>query len=188
MLAAKVAFLCRPGSYPELTARVTAIETHMSWLFLTDHHAYKLKKPFRRNGIDHRTLAMRRLGCSREVRLNRRLAPDVYLNVAPLTVTSAGLALGGDGRPVDWLVCMRRLPTDHYRLHRIRPKPSSARFGGRACLSCHGMRPSRTGSFGCMALQRVSRSGRRWPAQSPDRLLRGVQRIPARQDCYLASG
>lgn len=110
MLAAKVAFLRRPGSYPELTARVTAIETHMSWLFLTDHHAYKLKKPFRRNGIDHRTLAMRRLGCRREVRLNRRLAADVYLNVVPLTVTSAGLTLGGDGRPVDWLVRMRRLP------------------------------------------------------------------------------
>lgn len=110
-LAAKVAFLCRPDSYPEPTSGVEAIETHMSWLFLTDRHAYKLKKPFQRNGIDYSTPAMRGLSCKRELRLNRRLAADVYLAVVALTADASGrLALDGAGRRVDWLVRMRRLP------------------------------------------------------------------------------
>jgi len=111
-LAAKVAFLCRPEAYPEPTARVEAIETHLSWLFLTEQHAYKLKKPFRRNGIDYSTPATRRLNCRRELRLNRRLAQDIYLDMLALTRDAAGgLALGGAGRRVDWLVRMRRLPS-----------------------------------------------------------------------------
>ncbi len=110
-LAAKVAFLRRPDSYPEPTSRVETIEAHMSWLFLTDQHAYKLKKPFRRNGIDYSTPALRRLSCQRELRLNRRLAPDVYLGVVALTVDAAGrMAIDGSGDRVDWLVRMRRLP------------------------------------------------------------------------------
>ncbi|MFA6986042.1 MAG: hypothetical protein WC213_07535 [Arenimonas sp.] len=110
-LAAEVAFLRKPESYPDSAARVDAIETHMSWLFLTERHAYKLKKPFRRNGIDYSTPAMRRLNCRRELRLNRRLAEDVYLDVLALTVDGAGrMAIAGKGRPIDWLVRMRRLP------------------------------------------------------------------------------
>jgi aminoglycoside phosphotransferase family enzyme len=110
-LAAKVDFLRRPTSYAEASSGVTAIETHMSWLFLTDCHAYKLKKPFRRNGIDYSTPAMRRLNCQRELRLNRRLAEDVYLDVLALTVDGRGrLSIEGDGRRIDWLVRMRRLP------------------------------------------------------------------------------
>jgi aminoglycoside phosphotransferase family enzyme len=110
-LAAKVAFLRRPDSYPDAGAGVQAIETHMSWLFLTERQAYKLKKPFRRNGIDYGTAAKRRLNCQRELRLNRRLAPDAYLGVVPLTIDGRGqLALDGPGRRIDWLVRMRRLP------------------------------------------------------------------------------
>lgn len=109
-VAAKVDFLRRPDSYPEPTTVVETVQTHMSWLFLTDHYVYKLKKPVRRNEIDHRTLAMRRLGCRREVRLNRRLASDVYLGTVALRATSGQLSLGGRGRTVDWLVRMRRLP------------------------------------------------------------------------------
>jgi aminoglycoside phosphotransferase family enzyme len=82
----------------------------MSWLFLTEQYAYKLKKPVRRNEIDHRTLAMRRLSCKRELRLNRRLARDVYLGIVALRASSGRLSLGGPGRTVDWLVRMRRLP------------------------------------------------------------------------------
>lgn len=112
-LAAKVAFLRRPASYPQPTSRVDAVETHMSWLFLTDDHAYKLKKPFRRNGIDYSTAAMRGLNCRRELRLNRRLAADVYLSVVALTAEADGrLALDGVGPRVDWLVRMRRLPAE----------------------------------------------------------------------------
>jgi len=120
-LSAKVAFLRRPDSYPEQVGRVEALETHMSWLFLTERHVYKLKKPFCHDLIDYGTPAARRLNCQRELRLNRRLAPDVYLAVVALTVNAAGrLELNGDGRRIDWLVKMRRLPSELTLEHRLR--------------------------------------------------------------------
>jgi aminoglycoside phosphotransferase family enzyme len=108
---AKLAFLRQPSSYPESPYRVETVETHMAWVFLTTHHAYKLKKPVCYDTIDFRTIAARRHFCEEEVRLNRRLAPDVYLGVVPLTLNAGGhLELCGAGEPVDWLVRMRRLP------------------------------------------------------------------------------
>ncbi|MGZ8289083.1 MAG: hypothetical protein ACXW2U_06190 [Telluria sp.] len=108
---AKVAFLRQPSSYPEAPYRVEALETHMAWVFLTERHAYKLKKPVCYDASDFRTLAARRHYCLEEVRLNRRLAADVYLGVVPLALDQSGhLQLGGEGDPVDWLVRMRRLP------------------------------------------------------------------------------
>ena len=90
---------------------MTAVETHMSWVFLTEHFAYKLKKPVRYDFLDFRSLESRRSNSEEEIRLNRRLAPDVYLGVVPLTEEEDGvLAIGGSGRPVDWLVRMRCLP------------------------------------------------------------------------------
>ena len=110
-LADKVAFLRRPESYPEPTGEVAAVETHLAWVFLTDRHAYKLKKPVRYPFLDFTTLAARRRDAEEEVRLNRRLARGVYLGVAPLGLSATGvLALEADGVPVDWLVKMRRLP------------------------------------------------------------------------------
>jgi aminoglycoside phosphotransferase family enzyme len=112
-LAAKVAYLRRPGSYSPPPTRVEALETHMSWVFLTDLHAWKLKKPVRREFLDFSTVAARKANCEAELRLNDRLAPQTYLAVVPLAVTPGGaLALGGAGRPVDWLVQMRRLPRE----------------------------------------------------------------------------
>ncbi|MET0923282.1 MAG: hypothetical protein ABWY47_09100, partial [Xanthobacteraceae bacterium] len=85
----------------------------MSWVFLTDDFAYKLKKPVRHARVDLRTLEARRRNCLTEIRLNRRLAPDVYLAMKPLTlVAHRGLQLAGDGDVVDWLVTMRRLPDE----------------------------------------------------------------------------
>lgn len=110
-LDAELSFLSQPGSYPEPTRRVQAIETHMSWVFLTDHYAYKLKKPIRYGPIDARLTAMRHFYCVEEVRLNRRLAPDIYLAALPLVLGPDGhLEFVGDGTTVDWLVKMRRLP------------------------------------------------------------------------------
>jgi len=112
-LQAKVAFLKRAASFPEAPARVEAIETHMSWVFLTDDHAYKLKKPVRTEFLDYGSIAARRRNGEAEVSLNRRLAEDVYLGTVPLVENPAGaLRLGGDGRVVDWLVKMRRLPAE----------------------------------------------------------------------------
>lgn len=111
-LEAKVAFLREPASYATATRGVEAIETHWSWVFLTDRHAYKLKKPARLDHHDLTTVHARRRHCEIEIRLNRRLADDVYLGATPLAVDACGgLRLGGDGAAVvDWLVCMRRLP------------------------------------------------------------------------------
>jgi uncharacterized protein len=107
----KVVFLCRTQAYPEPVERVDAIETHMSWVFLADGWAYKLKKPVRYQFLDFSTPEARRLDCEEEVRLNRRLAPDIYVGTVPLTWDQEeGLQLEGARHPVDWLVKMRRLP------------------------------------------------------------------------------
>ncbi len=112
-LAEKVSFLERPESYLEPTTRVDAIETHMSWVFLTDEYAYKLKKPVRFKLLNLATLEDRRRNCDAEVTWNLRLAPDVYLGVVPLGVDETGrLVLGTGTRVVDWIVKMRRLPAD----------------------------------------------------------------------------
>jgi aminoglycoside phosphotransferase family enzyme len=109
----EVAFLSRPEAYPDRVFRVETKQTHMSWIFLTETDAWKLKKRVCSEYVDFSTPERRRHNCKKEVRLNRRLAPDVYRGVVPLTVDRQGdLQLGGQGKPVDWLVCMRRLPSD----------------------------------------------------------------------------
>jgi uncharacterized protein len=107
----KLALLSGPGAYRPTPPSVEVIETHLAWVFLAGERAYKLKKPVRREYLDFSTPAMRRAGAEAEVRLNRRLAPGVYLGVRPLRRTDDGsLSLGESGQPVDWLVEMRRLP------------------------------------------------------------------------------
>lgn len=108
-LATKVAFLSTPAAYPEPIGEVIRRETHMSWVFLAGDKVYKLKKPVRFPYLDFSTLSRREAACREELRLNRRLAPDVYLGVAPLAATDTGLSIGGRGATVDWLVVMRRL-------------------------------------------------------------------------------
>ena len=121
-LEEKVAFLGRPQAYPGEPPGVAAVETHMSWVFLTERFAYKLKKPVRYDFLDFRSLESRRGSCEEEIRLNGRLAPGVYLGVVPLTADESGtLAIDGSGRPVDWLVRMRRLPAERMLDRAIRP-------------------------------------------------------------------
>ena len=104
-LAEKVAYLrnlCGAGD--------EAIETHFAWVFLVGARAFKLRKPVRRDTMDYGTLAARRTDSEAEVRLNRRLAPDVYLRTVALVVDAAGrFSIGGVGETVDWLVEMRRV-------------------------------------------------------------------------------
>ena len=109
-LSDKVRFLQRPESYPERPARIETRKSHMSWVFLTRDHAYKLKKPVRLSYLDFGTIEARRQDCEAEVRLNRRFAPNVYLDTVALTLDASGrLQLGGDGAICDWLVKMVRL-------------------------------------------------------------------------------
>lgn len=106
-LADKVAFLSSPATHAGQS--VNCRETHMSYVFLTDERVYKLKKPVRFPYLNFRELERREWACREELRLNRRLAPDVYLGVQPLALSKQGLSVGGDGQIVDWLVVMRRL-------------------------------------------------------------------------------
>lgn len=108
-LAEKIVFLSDGRNLPDHPGSVEVRETHMSWVFLTPDRVYKLKKPVRFPYLDFSTLERRAAICQAENRLNRRLAPDVYLDVVPLTASRSGLAVGGGGETVDWLVVMRRL-------------------------------------------------------------------------------
>jgi aminoglycoside phosphotransferase family enzyme len=108
-LGEKVAFLSRPDAYPHRVDAVAVRETHMSWVFLAGPRVYKLKKPVRFPYLDFSTLARREAACRAEIRLNRRLAGDVYVDALPLTAVGHRLAIAGSGTVVDWLVVMRRL-------------------------------------------------------------------------------
>lgn len=106
----KVAFLREPETYPEKPACIEVIETHMSLLFLTPSFVFKLKKPVKFDAIDFSTLQARQTNCLEEFRLNKELAEQVYLEVLPLSLDNLGkLNLEEKGKPVDWLVKMKRL-------------------------------------------------------------------------------
>ncbi|WP_236700317.1 bifunctional aminoglycoside phosphotransferase/ATP-binding protein [Allosalinactinospora lopnorensis] len=91
-----------PHIIQESSPYADVYETHAGVVFLVGEHAYKLKKPEDFGFLDYSTRELRRTACHREVQLNRRLAPDVYEGVLDVT--------GADGRPVDHLVAMRRMP------------------------------------------------------------------------------
>lgn len=113
-----------PGGQDEVTAflgdrrthpgggEVVHVQTHISHVFLAGSFVYKLKKAVRFPFLDFGTIAARERFCREEVALNRRLSPSVYLGVLPITRAGGSLRLGGDGEPVDWVVKMRRLPSD----------------------------------------------------------------------------
>lgn len=112
-LKEKVAFLSSPAAWPEPPLDVEKEETHMSWVFLAGDTVFKLKKPVKYPFLDFSTIAAREFNCREEIRLNRRLAPDTYLGIVPLTLEPDGkLTLDGAGTVTDWLVKMRRLPAD----------------------------------------------------------------------------
>jgi len=89
------------------------IETHISWVFRGPTEVWKVKKPVSFGFLDFRTLEDRKAACEAEVRLNRRLAPEVYLGVVPITLEGGRHRIGGGGPPVDWAVRMSRLPDQH---------------------------------------------------------------------------
>lgn len=103
--------LLRPEAYPApRPGRVELVTTHISWVFLTEHDVWKVKRPVEYGFVDYSSLERREYFCREEVRLNRRLAPDVYLGVVPVRLGPRGHALHGDGAVVDCAVHMRRLP------------------------------------------------------------------------------
>jgi len=115
-LPALVEAMMRPDFYPERPDQVELVQTHISYVFIAGAFVYKLKKAVRFSFIDCTDLGHRRRLCEEEIRLNRRLAPDVYLGVYPILATSAGFVLGEKSAAhhviVDHVIKMRRLPAE----------------------------------------------------------------------------
>lgn len=104
--------LLDPVAYPESTATVTLIQTHISWVFLTDRFAYKMKKPVDLGFLNFTTLRRRHHYLKQELVLNRRLCPEIYLAVLPITLSKSGVRVGGRGRPQEYILKMVRLPQE----------------------------------------------------------------------------
>lgn len=104
--------------FPYSASRPEVEETNTSTVVLTGRHAYKIKKAVRFPFLDYSTLEKRKACCEEEVRLNRRLAAEVYIGVVPLSVTDDSLVFETD-RPADeYAVKMKQLPTER-RLDRL---------------------------------------------------------------------
>ncbi|MCC6531769.1 MAG: AAA family ATPase [Burkholderiales bacterium] len=99
--------LLDPRSYPHPVASMRLVETHISWLLLTGSFAYKLKKPVKLDFLDFTSLEQRRHYCLEELRLNRRFAPRLYLDVVAITGSVHAPRVGGSGEPIDYAVKMR---------------------------------------------------------------------------------
>lgn len=99
--------LLEARAYPHPVTELRLVETHISWVVLTGVHAYKIKKPVNLGFLDFSTLELRRRACLDELRLNRRLAPQLYLEVVPITGPLERPAVAGDGPPIEYAVRMR---------------------------------------------------------------------------------
>lgn len=101
-----------PRCYPHPVAEIRLLETHISWVLLTGTYAYKIKKPVNLGFLDFSTLDLRRSYCEEELRLNRRLAPQIYVDVVSITGSLASPCIAGDGPTIEYAVRMRQFPQD----------------------------------------------------------------------------
>ncbi len=111
--SALVTALQKPDHYPDQPRQVEIVQTHISVIFLTGQHAYKIKKPVNFGFLDFTTLEKRKFYCEQEVTLNRRLCPEIYLGVVEIHHHEGRLFLGnGPGEVVEYAVLMKRIPAD----------------------------------------------------------------------------
>jgi aminoglycoside phosphotransferase family enzyme len=104
--------LLNPASLPDPTGAVSLVQTHISMVFIADEFVYKVKKPVNFGFLDFTTLEKRRHYCRQEVRLNQRLAEDVYIGVLPITHDGKAYRLGGKGAVVEYAVKMKKVPDE----------------------------------------------------------------------------
>ena len=103
--------LMRPEAYNEDPGRIELIQTHISMVFLTRNFVYKVKKVVDLGFLDFTTLAKRRLFCTKELELNRRLCGDMYLSVVPINRSDI-TKIEGEGETVEYAVKMKRMPQE----------------------------------------------------------------------------
>jgi len=100
-----------PSFYPHPVDKVELVQTHISWVFLAGPFVYKIKKPVDFGFLDFTTLEKRHFYCLEELRLNKRLCPEIYLKVEPIVQLDNGFRLGNkDGHVVEWCLVMKRMP------------------------------------------------------------------------------
>ncbi len=103
--------LLKPAAYPDVVPGIELVQTQMSFVFIAGDYVFKVKKPVNLGYLDYTTLEKRRFYCQREVELNRRLCPDTYLGVLPVTRESDNsIVIDGRGTVIEYAVKMRRLP------------------------------------------------------------------------------
>lgn len=106
------------GDFPHALGSFQLLETHISYVLQTGEYAYKFKKPVNLGFLDFSTLEKRRFYCHEELRLNRRLAPQLYLDVVAIYGSQQHPAFEGMGSPIEYAVKMRQFP-DRDRLDRV---------------------------------------------------------------------
>jgi aminoglycoside phosphotransferase family enzyme/predicted kinase len=109
--AFRLADMLSPAAFPHAVARIEVRETTLSWIILTGPFAYKIKKCVQSDLIDAATLSRRRYLCDEELRLNQRLAADLYVEVVRITRDAGGLRVGGDGPIAEYAVKMKQFET-----------------------------------------------------------------------------
>ena len=103
--------MINPNFYPHKPAAVELVQTHISYVFIAGDIVYKIKKPVNFGFLDFTSLEKRKFYCEEELRLNRRLAPSIYLDVVPISQDSAGnIILGTTEKVIDYAVRMKKLP------------------------------------------------------------------------------
>ena len=112
MSAHLITALSNAGCYPHPAGDVVTLETHISWVLLAGDFAYKIKKPVELGFLDFSTLDKRRHFCEEELRLNRRLAPQLYLDVVEIRGSEDAPRISGDGPLLEYAVRMRRFPQE----------------------------------------------------------------------------
>ncbi len=100
--------LMSPAAFRHPVSSVDLIETHISWVVLTDDYVYKIKKPIVLDFLDFGDLERRKFYCEEEIRLNKPWAPDIYLDVVPISLDNGQPRFDGDGSPIEYAVRMRR--------------------------------------------------------------------------------
>jgi hypothetical protein len=104
--------LLKSENYPHPTDHIHLIETHISWVILTGPYAYKIKKPLDLMFLDFSTLEKRHHFCNEEIRLNSRLAPQLYIDVIAITGTPETPQINGSGNAIEYAVRMKQFPED----------------------------------------------------------------------------
>jgi aminoglycoside phosphotransferase family enzyme/predicted kinase len=104
--------LMHPDQFDPPPKKCELIETHISWVILAGPYAYKIKKAIDLGFLDFSTLEKRHFFCQEELRLNKRLAPDIYLSVVPITGSVEQPRWGGCGEPIEYAVKMRAFPQE----------------------------------------------------------------------------